>query len=85
MRKSTLLRDLAGVLEQYLPQLQEAGFQDWVRHLRHDITDLRTGSEMMQQHEPPLPAIESLAGSIPDLTGGLSSEDYVRKLRAGEP
>ena len=84
MRKSTLLRDLAGTLGQYIPQLEQAGFDDWVKHFRDDAETLRAGEEVMQQFERPLPSIESLAGSIPDFTGGLSTEEYLRRLRSGD-
>ena len=32
-----------------------------------------------------LPTIRELKGSIPDLTGGLSTEEYMRKIRGEFP
>lgn len=84
IRPSTLLRDLSAALQQSLSRLDAANLSDWARHFRGDIVELRHGADLLAQYEPPLPSIEELAGSIPDLTGGLSSEEHLRRLRGGD-
>ena len=64
-----------------------------VRQMAHDyapeIVGLLTGGKGLGSRESGIPdnkrpAIRELMGSIPDLTGGLSTEEYMRKIR-GEP
>ena len=49
------------------------------------LTDGKSlGSKDRGTSDGELPTIRELMGSIPDLTGGLSTEEYMRKIR-GEP
>ena len=64
-----------------------------VRQMAHDfapeIVGLLTDGKGLSSQEGGLPdnerrTIRDLMGSIPDLTGGLTTEEYMRKIR-GEP
>ena len=65
-----------------------------VRQMAHDyapeIVGLLTGGKVLgSQAQGPLgdkrPTIGELMGSIPDLTGGLTTEEYMRKIRGEHP
>ncbi len=45
-----------------------------------EIVGLLTGSKSLER-----PTIRELMGSIPDLTGGLSTEEHMRKIRGEFP
>ena len=52
-----------------------------------EIVGLLTNGKGSKGHGSPnkeLPTLDELMGSIPDITGGLSTEEYMRKIR-GEP
>jgi uncharacterized protein YcbX len=83
-RKSALLRDISFAMSQYAEQLDEAALPTLAQQLRNYAELLRVSANIAARGEPPLPSIESLAGSIQNLTGGLSPEEYLRQLRAGE-
>ena len=55
-----------------------------VQQMAHDfapeIVGLLTGGKSLER-----PTIRELMGSIPDLTGGLSTEEYMRKIRGEFP
>ena len=55
-----------------------------VQQMAHDfapeIVGLLTGGKSLER-----PNIRELMGSIPDLTGGLSTEEYMRKIRGEFP
>jgi len=56
-----------------------AGVVHWNRKdepVRVDVEDLRIMTSRGQ-----LPPIVQLAGSVPDLTGGLTTEEYIRRIR----
>ena len=65
-----------------------------VRQMAHDfapeIVGLLTGGKGQARQDGGssdnrLPTIRELKGSIPDLTGGLSTEEYLRKIRGEFP
>ena len=64
-----------------------------VRRMAHEfapeivglLTDGKApGSQAQGSSDDKRPTIRELKGSIPDLTGGLTTEEYMRKIR-GEP
>ena len=65
-----------------------------VRQMAHEyapeIVGLLTGGKSLGSKDGGssdnrLPTIRELKGSIPDLTGGLSTEEYMRKIRGEFP
>ena len=65
-----------------------------VQQMAHDfapeIVGLLTGGKSLGSKDSDIadnerPTIRELMGSIPDLTGGLSTEEYMRKIRGEFP
>ena len=60
-----------------------------VRQMAHDyapeIVGLLTDGKSQGSSDDKRPTIRELMGSIPDLTGGLTTEEYIRKIRGEFP
>jgi len=59
---------------------------DYRRNLAESLTNHLWNNWLQMQRakrkpEEDLPTIEDLLGSDPDITGGLSTEDYIRQIR----
>ena len=78
------------------PLASAASVED-VRQMAHEfapeivglLTDGKSmggkGHGITDNERPTSPTIRELMGSIPDLTGGLSTEEYMRKIRGDFP
>lgn len=78
------------VLPSPLASRPVADVQQMAHEFAPEIVGLLTGGKGMgdKDHRPPddkRPTIRELKGSIPDLTGGLSTEEYMRKIRGEFP
>ena len=78
------------VLPSPLASRPVADVQQMAHEYAPEIVGLLTGGKSLAgkdsgSSDNRLPTIRELKGSIPDLTGGLSTEEYMRKIRGEFP
>ncbi len=76
------------VLPSPLASRPAADVQQMVHEFAPEIVGLLTGGRSQDTKDRSIPdnevpSLDELKGSIPDLTGDLSTEEYVRKIRGG--